>query len=72
MPTGVPRRYNGIADAFIKIYRADGLAGFWTGVMPNIARNSTISAAELASYDQFKQMALSSGYLSDNASTHIV
>lgn len=28
----------------------------WTGIGPNIARNAIINAAELASYDQVKQV----------------
>lgn len=28
----------------------------WTGLGPNIARNAIINAAELASYDQVKQV----------------
>ena len=28
----------------------------WTGLGPNVARNAIINAAELASYDQFKQV----------------
>ena len=31
--------------------REEGLAGLWTGVGPNIARNAIINAVELASYD---------------------
>lgn len=33
------------------------MAALWTGVGPNIARNAIINAAELASYDQIKQVA---------------
>ena len=36
--------------------RQEGALALWTGVGPNIARNSVINAAELASYDQFKEM----------------
>lgn len=32
----------------------------WTGLGPNMARNALINAAELASYDQFKQVPLHS------------
>lgn len=31
--------------------REEGVAGLWTGVGPNIARNAIINAVELASYD---------------------
>ena len=32
----------------------DGLKGLWVGWGPNVMRNSVINAAEIASYDQFK------------------
>ncbi|RYR06526.1 hypothetical protein Ahy_B05g073849 isoform A [Arachis hypogaea] len=35
-----------------------GLGALWTGIGPNIARSAIINAAELASYDQVKQLAV--------------
>ena len=52
------RPYNGSMDCYSKIMKADGITGFWVGWGPNVARNAIINAAELASYDQFKQIAL--------------
>lgn len=34
----------------------EGLGALWTGLGPNIARNAIVNAAELASYDQVKQV----------------
>lgn len=34
----------------------EGFSALWTGVGPNIARNAIVNAAELASYDQIKQV----------------
>lgn len=33
-----------------RLWAAEGLAGFWAGVLPNVARSSLSSAAELGSY----------------------
>ena len=33
----------------------DGLKGLWVGWGPNVMRNSIINAAEIASYDQYKE-----------------
>jgi hypothetical protein len=33
-------RYDGTLDAFSKILKNEGVAGFWKGVGPNIVRNS--------------------------------
>lgn len=37
-------------------YLQEGIGALWTGLGPNVARNAIINAAELASYDQFKQV----------------
>ena len=38
--------------------KADGVRGLWLGAGPSIARNSIINAAEVASYDQYKQIGM--------------
>lgn len=65
------RPYNGSMDCYRKTIAKDGVKGLWTGVGPNIMRNATINAAELAAYDQFKQIALQVG-MPNNLGTHIV
>ncbi|XXQ39280.1 Mitochondrial carrier protein [Plasmodiophora brassicae] len=72
LPPGTPPRYAGMTDAVRQIARTEGVAGFWTGILPNIARNSIINAAELATYDQFKSMALETSYFKDDVVTHVV
>jgi solute carrier family 25 uncoupling protein 8/9 len=47
-------KYNGALDCYRKTIAADGVAGLWVGLLPNIMRNSAINAAELATYDQYK------------------
>jgi len=64
-------RYSGTMNAYSKIYSEEGLKAFWTGVGPNIVRNSVINAAELAAYFQIKQYAVQFG-LKDNLPTHFV
>lgn len=53
-PAGVPRKYNGSIDAYKKIVAEEGVKGLYSGLFPNIIRNSVMNAAELASYDQIK------------------
>jgi solute carrier family 25 uncoupling protein 8/9 len=55
---GQAPRYAGVLDAYRTILRTEGLAGLWTGLGPNIARNSIINATELASYDTAKELLL--------------
>jgi len=51
-----PGRYASMGSAFVEIAKTDGAAGLWKGLAPNVVRNATINAAELATYDQFKQI----------------
>lgn len=48
------RPYSGSVDCYRQIVRQNGLPGLWVGWGPNVARNSIINAAKLASYDQIK------------------
>lgn len=60
--SGGKPRYSGVGNAFATIAREEGVAGLWTGLKANIVRNSVINAAELASYDQLKQLVLQQGF----------
>ena len=64
-------RYNGSVDCYRKILAADGIAGLWVGAIPNIMRNSIINTAELASYDQYKQILTGVGF-GEGVSTHVM
>ncbi|GMP49178.1 hypothetical protein CsSME_00016241 [Camellia sinensis var. sinensis] len=69
---GLPRRYSGSLNAYYTIMKQEGLAGLWTGIGPNIARNAIINAAELASYDQVKETILKIPGFTDTVFTHLL
>ncbi|KAI8014050.1 Mitochondrial uncoupling protein 2 [Camellia lanceoleosa] len=69
---GLPRRYSGALNAYYTIMKQEGLAGLWTGIGPNIARNAIINAAELASYDQVKETILKIPGFTDSVFTHLL
>lgn len=71
MPLGAAKRYSGAMDAYYTIAKQEGLTALWTGLGPNIARNATINAAELASYDQVKEAILRIPGFTNNALTHL-
>lgn len=48
---GIPPKYKGVMDCYMKIFKAEGIPGFWTGWGPNVIRNAIINAAELSTYD---------------------
>lgn len=37
-----------------RVYAVEGIAGFWTGVGPNVLRSFLVNAAELGTYDHAK------------------
>lgn len=43
----------------------------WTGLGPNIFRNGVMNAAELATYDQSKQIIVGGGYMKDGTLSYI-
>ncbi|KAF0933979.1 hypothetical protein E2562_021038 [Oryza meyeriana var. granulata] len=70
--TTIKRHYSGALNAYATIIRQEGIGALWTGLGPNIARNAIINAAELASYDQFKQIFLKLPGFTDNVFTHLL
>ena len=63
------RPYSGVIDCYRQAIKVDGIRGLWVGLGPNVMRNSVINAAELASYDQFKQIAVQDFGMENNFST---
>jgi solute carrier family 25 uncoupling protein 8/9 len=54
-----------------QIFRTAGLSGLWTGLLPNMARNSLVNATELVCYDSIKQSLLEAKLLEDGLPCHI-
>lgn len=67
---GQQPRYTGVADAFTKIARAEGVTGLWRGVGPNAQRAFLVNMGELACYDQSKQWIIGRGIAADNIGAH--
>ena len=53
------------------VYSAGGLAGFWAGVQPNVARTFLVNAAELGTYDQAKNMLINDYGMKEGAVAHV-
>lgn len=56
LPPGQEPLYHNVLDAINKIYAQPGGQNAFLGLLPNVMRNSIICAAELATYDQAKQV----------------
>jgi hypothetical protein len=49
----------GTLDAFSRIWREEGVAGYYRGLAPSIQRAAVINGAGIASYDHTKQVLIS-------------
>lgn len=65
-------RYKGMADVLRQVVAANGVAGLWRGGGPAIQRAALVNLGELATYDQAKELIMSSGVTGgrDNLATH--
>merc|ERR1712023_263067 len=70
MQSGV--RYNGVIDAFVSIAASSGVLSLWDGWAPNVQRSFIVNAAELATYDAFKQLLLRLQFLSNGLFVHTI
>jgi len=66
----VAPRYQGMADALVKITRQEGVVGLWRGASPAVQRAALVNLGELATYDQAKQAVLATGWVGDNVGAH--
>lgn len=53
---GVAPRYRGLLDAVRHIWRHEGFSGLYKGVTPTTQRAAVVAMAELATYDESKQL----------------
>lgn len=67
-PKRIEKLFKKKGNIFFK-YRIRGL---WTGVGPNIIRNSIINAAEIATFDQAKDMILRRKLMEDDVPCHLL
>jgi len=70
--SGGEKKYSGVLDVYRKVWAAEGVPGLWTGLVPNLFRNSIINAAELASYDQYKEICMHKFGMSEGYFLHFI
>lgn len=59
--TGAAPRYSNTFTAFASVARDEGIGSLWRGMSANVLRATTMSAAQLASYDTMKRRAVHHG-----------
>lgn len=63
---------HGLWRALQSVVRTETVAGLWTGILPNVQRAFFVNAAELATYDTFKQHLMMRVGLGDHVGTHFL
>jgi len=72
LPPAERRGYKNAIDALVRISKEEGVLTMWRGVQPTVIRAMILNMAQLGGYSQSKQLLLSSGYFTDNMTTHFV
>ncbi|XP_045115949.1 mitochondrial uncoupling protein Bmcp-like isoform X1 [Portunus trituberculatus] len=61
-----------LLQAFVSIYRQEGIQGLWRGVLPTAQRAGVIVGVELPIYDMCKHYFIKMNILPDSASNHFL
>uniref|UniRef100_A0A1J3CKS8 Mitochondrial uncoupling protein 4 n=1 Tax=Noccaea caerulescens TaxID=107243 RepID=A0A1J3CKS8_NOCCA len=72
LPLAQRRNYAGVGDAITRMAKQEGVVSLWRGSALTINRAMIVTAAQLASYDQFKEGIVESGVMKDGLGTHVV
>lgn len=66
------RNYTSVLDALVRMVKKEGFGSLYRGSMPTIQRAMIVTAAQLASYDQFKECLLANKVMKEGMATHFV
>ena len=69
-PRELQRGYKNALDGLLRMTREEGVSSLFRGVGANSARAVLMNSSQLASYDVFKSLCLSSLHMSDTLTTH--
>ena len=71
LPSAQRRNYKGVVDAISQMSKQEGVASLWRGSALTVNRAMIVTASQLASYDQFKEMLLEKNVMNDGLGTHV-
>ncbi|XP_061336812.1 mitochondrial uncoupling protein 5-like [Gastrolobium bilobum] len=71
LPPGQRRNYKSVVDAISTMAKHEGVTSLWRGSSLTVNRAMLVTASQLASYDQFKEMILEKGVMKDGLGTHV-
>jgi len=71
LPMAQRRNYKGVTDAISQMAKQEGVASLWRGSALTVNRAMIVTASQLASYDQFKEMIIENHVMNDGLGTHV-
>ena len=71
LPPAQRRNYKSVVDAITRMAKQEGVTSLWRGSSLTVNRAMLVTASQLASYDQFKEMILENGVMRDGLGTHV-
>ncbi|KAF5456015.1 hypothetical protein F2P56_025532 [Juglans regia] len=71
LPAAQRRNYASVVDAITRMSKQEGVASLWRGSALTVNRAMIVTASQLASYDQFKEMILEKQVMNDGLGTHV-
>lgn len=70
LPPDQRRNYKNALDGLIRLIREEGSSALTRGLLANTSRGVLMTAGQLASYDEFKNLILKTKLMGDNLATH--
>lgn len=70
LPPEQRRNYKHAVDGLIRLIREEGVSALTRGLVANTSRGVLMTAGQLASYDEFKNLLLNTRIFRDNLTTH--
>ncbi|KAK4356223.1 hypothetical protein RND71_025194 [Anisodus tanguticus] len=71
LPMAQRRNYKSVVDAITQMSKSEGVTSLWRGSSLTVNRAMLVTASQLASYDEFKEMILRKGLMKDGLGTHV-
>ncbi|KAJ6335441.1 hypothetical protein OIU78_012136 [Salix suchowensis] len=71
LPVSQRRNYKSVVDAITRMSKQEGVTSLWRGSSLTVNRAMIVTASQLASYDQIKEMILEKEMMRDGLGTHV-
>ncbi|XP_043713567.1 mitochondrial uncoupling protein 5-like [Telopea speciosissima] len=71
LPAAQRRNYKSVVDAITQMSKQEGITSLWRGSSLTVNRAMIVTASQLATYDQVKEMIIGNGVMKDGLGTHV-